>query len=105
MTNESEVTMLQSSGIASSLINLPPIFRKFFNVQDRYISYQKKQHHQDDGFFFAHEYNIKRMIRIAEFERWFETVYVRPLNVLPDPTYVESGDFKNALRMHSKLNF
>uniref|UniRef100_A0A915L3K3 Uncharacterized protein n=1 Tax=Romanomermis culicivorax TaxID=13658 RepID=A0A915L3K3_ROMCU len=32
--------------------------------------------------------NIKRMIRIAEFERWFETVYARPHNVLCDPTYV-----------------
>uniref|UniRef100_A0A915IYC7 Uncharacterized protein n=1 Tax=Romanomermis culicivorax TaxID=13658 RepID=A0A915IYC7_ROMCU len=29
----------------------------------------------------------------------------RPLNVLCDPTYVESGQFKGALRVHSKPNF
>uniref|UniRef100_A0A915KUS5 Uncharacterized protein n=1 Tax=Romanomermis culicivorax TaxID=13658 RepID=A0A915KUS5_ROMCU len=53
MTSSSEATMSQSSGIMSSLINPPPIFRKYFNDQDRYISYQKKQHRQDDRFFFA----------------------------------------------------
>uniref|UniRef100_A0A915K547 Uncharacterized protein n=1 Tax=Romanomermis culicivorax TaxID=13658 RepID=A0A915K547_ROMCU len=60
----------------------------------RYISYQKKQHCQDNRFFFA-----------EEFERWFETVYTRPLNVLGDPTYVKCGDLKNTLMMHSKPNF
>uniref|UniRef100_A0A915IZ09 Uncharacterized protein n=1 Tax=Romanomermis culicivorax TaxID=13658 RepID=A0A915IZ09_ROMCU len=74
MTNQSEATTSQSSGITSSLINPLPIFPKVFNVQDQYISYQGKQHHQDDRFFFADEYNIKRMIRIAEFEHWFETL-------------------------------
>uniref|UniRef100_A0A915KRZ7 Uncharacterized protein n=1 Tax=Romanomermis culicivorax TaxID=13658 RepID=A0A915KRZ7_ROMCU len=55
--------------------------------------------------FFADEYNTKRMIRIAEFEHWFETVYTRPLNVLHDPTYVESGEPKRPLTAHSKPNF
>uniref|UniRef100_A0A915IE40 Uncharacterized protein n=1 Tax=Romanomermis culicivorax TaxID=13658 RepID=A0A915IE40_ROMCU len=41
---------------------------------NQYISYQKKQHRQDDRFFFEDEYNIKGMIRIAEFEHRFETV-------------------------------
>uniref|UniRef100_A0A915JSW8 Uncharacterized protein n=1 Tax=Romanomermis culicivorax TaxID=13658 RepID=A0A915JSW8_ROMCU len=70
--------------------------------KDPYIA---KLHHQDDQFFFAEEYNIKRMIRITEFKRWFETVYARRLNVLRNPTYVESGDLKNELTMHSKLDF
>uniref|UniRef100_A0A915KSF5 Uncharacterized protein n=1 Tax=Romanomermis culicivorax TaxID=13658 RepID=A0A915KSF5_ROMCU len=105
MTSRSEVTTSQSSQITSWLINPPPIFRKYFNVQDRYILYQKKQHCQDDRFFFADEYNIKPMIRIAEFERWFKTVNARPLNVLRDPTHVESGKLKSALMAHSKPNF
>uniref|UniRef100_A0A915JNI2 Uncharacterized protein n=1 Tax=Romanomermis culicivorax TaxID=13658 RepID=A0A915JNI2_ROMCU len=91
MTSESEATTSQSLAISTSLINPRPIFKKHFNDQDRYVSYQKKQYRQDDRFFFADEYNIKRMIRITEFERWFETVYARPLNVLQDPQYVESG--------------
>uniref|UniRef100_A0A915JXL7 3'-5' exonuclease domain-containing protein n=1 Tax=Romanomermis culicivorax TaxID=13658 RepID=A0A915JXL7_ROMCU len=45
------------------------------------------------------------MIRIAEFEPWFETVYARPLNVLRDPSYVGSGELKSALTAHSKPNF
>uniref|UniRef100_A0A915HJC9 Uncharacterized protein n=1 Tax=Romanomermis culicivorax TaxID=13658 RepID=A0A915HJC9_ROMCU len=53
MTSGSEATTSQRSGIMSSLINPPPIFRKYFNDQDRYISYQKKQHRQEDRFFFA----------------------------------------------------
>uniref|UniRef100_A0A915HPJ8 Uncharacterized protein n=1 Tax=Romanomermis culicivorax TaxID=13658 RepID=A0A915HPJ8_ROMCU len=40
-----------------------------------------------------------------EFERWFEMVYARPLNVLRNPRYVESGELKSALSVHSKLNF
>uniref|UniRef100_A0A915KUA9 Uncharacterized protein n=1 Tax=Romanomermis culicivorax TaxID=13658 RepID=A0A915KUA9_ROMCU len=51
------------------------------------------------------KYNIKGMIRITEFERWFETVYAWPLNVLGEPTYVESGDLKKALAMYTKPNF
>uniref|UniRef100_A0A915JJ77 Uncharacterized protein n=1 Tax=Romanomermis culicivorax TaxID=13658 RepID=A0A915JJ77_ROMCU len=27
------------------------------------------------------EYNIKRMMRITEFQCWFEMVYARPMNV------------------------
>uniref|UniRef100_A0A915K5X8 Uncharacterized protein n=1 Tax=Romanomermis culicivorax TaxID=13658 RepID=A0A915K5X8_ROMCU len=42
---------------------------------------------------------------ITEFERWLETVYARPLNVLCDPQYVESGELKSALSAHSKPNF
>uniref|UniRef100_A0A915I4I6 Uncharacterized protein n=1 Tax=Romanomermis culicivorax TaxID=13658 RepID=A0A915I4I6_ROMCU len=45
------------------------------------------------------------MIRITEFEQWFETVYTRPLNVLHDPRYFESGELKSALSAHSKPNF
>uniref|UniRef100_A0A915IP30 Uncharacterized protein n=1 Tax=Romanomermis culicivorax TaxID=13658 RepID=A0A915IP30_ROMCU len=45
------------------------------------------------------------MIRIPKFERWFETVYTRPLNVLGKPTYVESGDIRNTLALYAKLNF
>uniref|UniRef100_A0A915LAQ4 Uncharacterized protein n=1 Tax=Romanomermis culicivorax TaxID=13658 RepID=A0A915LAQ4_ROMCU len=55
MTSKSEATTSQSSAISTSLINLPPIFKKYFNDQDRYI-YQKKQYHQDDRFFFANDY-------------------------------------------------
>uniref|UniRef100_A0A915I7N9 Uncharacterized protein n=1 Tax=Romanomermis culicivorax TaxID=13658 RepID=A0A915I7N9_ROMCU len=46
----------------------------------------------------SQKYNIKCMIRIMEFERWFETVYARPLNVLRDPRYVESGELKSAFK-------
>uniref|UniRef100_A0A915HTR5 Uncharacterized protein n=1 Tax=Romanomermis culicivorax TaxID=13658 RepID=A0A915HTR5_ROMCU len=53
----------------------------------------------------SQKYNIKRMIRITEFERWFETVYARPLNVLHDARYIESGKLKSVLSAHSKLNF
>uniref|UniRef100_A0A915J525 Uncharacterized protein n=1 Tax=Romanomermis culicivorax TaxID=13658 RepID=A0A915J525_ROMCU len=45
------------------------------------------------------------MIRIVEFEHWFEMVYARPMNVLRELTYIESGDLKNTLAMHMKLNF
>uniref|UniRef100_A0A915KNC9 3'-5' exonuclease domain-containing protein n=1 Tax=Romanomermis culicivorax TaxID=13658 RepID=A0A915KNC9_ROMCU len=83
MTSESEATMSQSSAISTSVINPPPIFKKYFNDQ----------------------YNIKCMIRITEFEQWFETVYARPLNVLWDPRYVGSGKLKSALSAHSKPNF
>uniref|UniRef100_A0A915I8V5 Uncharacterized protein n=1 Tax=Romanomermis culicivorax TaxID=13658 RepID=A0A915I8V5_ROMCU len=51
------------------------------------------------------EYNIKHMIRITEFEGWFETVYARPLNVLRDLGYVESGELRSTLSAHSKPNF
>uniref|UniRef100_A0A915KXS9 Uncharacterized protein n=1 Tax=Romanomermis culicivorax TaxID=13658 RepID=A0A915KXS9_ROMCU len=91
----------RGSAISTSLINPPPIFKKYFNDQDRYISYQKKQYRQDDRFFFAEEYNIKCMIRITEFERWFQRIYARPLNVLRDPRY----ELKSALSAHSKPNF
>uniref|UniRef100_A0A915IUK1 Uncharacterized protein n=1 Tax=Romanomermis culicivorax TaxID=13658 RepID=A0A915IUK1_ROMCU len=92
MMTDSEATTLQASTIMSLLVNPPPMFKKFFNNQDRYIMYQCKQHHQDHRFFFADEYNIKGMIRITEFEKWFQTIYARPLNLLREPTYVESGD-------------
>uniref|UniRef100_A0A915JV22 Uncharacterized protein n=1 Tax=Romanomermis culicivorax TaxID=13658 RepID=A0A915JV22_ROMCU len=69
MTSELEATTSQSSAISTSLINLPPIFKKYFNNQD----------------IDTYQYNIKPMIRITEFERWFETVYAWPLNVLRDP--------------------
>uniref|UniRef100_A0A915J3P7 Uncharacterized protein n=1 Tax=Romanomermis culicivorax TaxID=13658 RepID=A0A915J3P7_ROMCU len=68
MTSQSEATTSQSSVISTSLINPPPILKKYFNDQDRCVSYQKKQYCQDNIFFFADEYNIKRMIRITEFE-------------------------------------
>uniref|UniRef100_A0A915KXJ5 Uncharacterized protein n=1 Tax=Romanomermis culicivorax TaxID=13658 RepID=A0A915KXJ5_ROMCU len=48
-------------------------------------------------FSFTDEYNIKQMIRISKFEKLFETVYARPLNVLCEPTYVESGNLQNRL--------
>uniref|UniRef100_A0A915KU26 Uncharacterized protein n=1 Tax=Romanomermis culicivorax TaxID=13658 RepID=A0A915KU26_ROMCU len=105
MTSRSKATMSQSSGVRSSLINSLTIFQKYFNVQHQYVSYQKKQHLQDNRFFFADEYNLKRMIRIAEFEGWFEMIYARLLNVLRDRTCIESGDLKNALMLHSKPNF
>uniref|UniRef100_A0A915LCC0 Uncharacterized protein n=1 Tax=Romanomermis culicivorax TaxID=13658 RepID=A0A915LCC0_ROMCU len=38
-------------------------------------------------------------------ERWFETVYARPLNVLRDPRYVESGKLRSLLSAHLKPNF
>uniref|UniRef100_A0A915LBC8 NurA domain-containing protein n=1 Tax=Romanomermis culicivorax TaxID=13658 RepID=A0A915LBC8_ROMCU len=53
MTSESEATTSQSSAISTSLINPLPIFKKHFNDQDRYVSYQKKQYRQEDRFFFA----------------------------------------------------
>uniref|UniRef100_A0A915IDC6 Uncharacterized protein n=1 Tax=Romanomermis culicivorax TaxID=13658 RepID=A0A915IDC6_ROMCU len=105
MTSESEATTSQSLAISTSLIHPPLIFKKYFNDQDRYVSYQKKQYRQDDRFFFPDEYNIKPMIRITEFEQWFKTVYARPLNVLRDPRYVESGKLKSVLSAHSKQNF
>uniref|UniRef100_A0A915J2F2 Uncharacterized protein n=1 Tax=Romanomermis culicivorax TaxID=13658 RepID=A0A915J2F2_ROMCU len=40
MTSESEAAMSQGSAISTSLINPPPIFKKYFNDQDRYISIQ-----------------------------------------------------------------
>uniref|UniRef100_A0A915HIX5 Uncharacterized protein n=1 Tax=Romanomermis culicivorax TaxID=13658 RepID=A0A915HIX5_ROMCU len=97
--------MSQSSSIVSLLIKLLPIYRKYFNIQDRYISYQHKQHWQDDRFSFPDKYSIQRMIRITEFERWFETAYARLLNVLCELTYVESGDVRNALVLYAKPNF
>uniref|UniRef100_A0A915JN65 Uncharacterized protein n=1 Tax=Romanomermis culicivorax TaxID=13658 RepID=A0A915JN65_ROMCU len=42
--------------------------------------------------FICTKYNIKCMIRITEFEQWFETIYARPLNVLGDPQYFESRE-------------
>uniref|UniRef100_A0A915KL43 Uncharacterized protein n=1 Tax=Romanomermis culicivorax TaxID=13658 RepID=A0A915KL43_ROMCU len=105
MRGESEVTMLQASMLVSSLVNPPPMFKKLFNNQDRYITYQKKQHCQDDRFFFADEYNIKRMVRISQFELWFERVYTQLLNILHELTYIESSNLKNVLVMYTKPNF
>uniref|UniRef100_A0A915ILF5 Uncharacterized protein n=1 Tax=Romanomermis culicivorax TaxID=13658 RepID=A0A915ILF5_ROMCU len=53
MAGESEVTTSQASTLVSSLVNPRPMFKKFFNNQDCYIVYQRKQHGQDDQFFNA----------------------------------------------------
>uniref|UniRef100_A0A915INJ1 Uncharacterized protein n=1 Tax=Romanomermis culicivorax TaxID=13658 RepID=A0A915INJ1_ROMCU len=51
MTSESKATTSQSSAISTSLINPPPIFKKYFNNQDRYISYQKNNIARTIGSF------------------------------------------------------
>uniref|UniRef100_A0A915I7J1 Uncharacterized protein n=1 Tax=Romanomermis culicivorax TaxID=13658 RepID=A0A915I7J1_ROMCU len=78
------------------------IFRQIFREQKKTVRAAiTRSMTQKEG----KKYSIKRMIRITEFEQWFETVYARPLNVLRDPTYVESGKLKNVLMTHSKPNF
>uniref|UniRef100_A0A915J219 Uncharacterized protein n=1 Tax=Romanomermis culicivorax TaxID=13658 RepID=A0A915J219_ROMCU len=42
MTSESEVAMSQGSGMSTSLINPPPIFKKYINDQDRYVAIREK---------------------------------------------------------------